>query len=161
MRSLKSLALLGLTSLSLSASLAAQTPAATTAPAAAPAPDPTRVIPPKLDYDSLAFARQLTNWFYASEADSLFAHSAPEMQGQMTKEGWSQAMAQFVGRVGFETSLVEERWVKRNGRRQYWRVLHASDFPDEPVMLRFALLPGKLMAGVGMNPASQAPPVDP
>ena len=160
MKSLFRLALLGL---AVAAPVAAQTPAPAPAPAAAPAPavDRTREIPPKLDYDSVAFARQLTNWFYAGETDSLFAHSPPEMQAQMTKEAWAQAMMQFTGRVGSEASLVEERWVKRNGKRQYWRILRGTDFTDEPVMLRWALLPGKMMAGVGMNPASQAPPIDP
>ncbi|HTK56291.1 MAG TPA: hypothetical protein VL295_05660 [Gemmatimonadales bacterium] len=160
MKSFSRLALLGLV---VAAPVAAQNPAPAPAPAAAPTPavDRTREIPPKLDYDSVAFARQLTMWFYAGEADSLFAHSAPEMQAQMTKEAWGQAMMQFTGRVGSEASLVEERWVKRNGKRQYWRVLNATDFTEQPVMLRFALIPGKLMVGVGMNPASQAPPVDP
>lgn len=163
MKSLSRLVLLGLTSLWLSASvaaapLAAQTPAPA-APAAAPAPVPTP--PVKLDYDSLAFARQLTMWFYAGETDSLFAHSPPDMQAEMTKERWAQAVMQFTGRVGSEASLVEERWVKRNGRRQYWRILNATDFTEQPVMLRFVLLPGKMMGGVGMNPASQAPPIDP
>ena len=155
MKSLKLLALAGLLG---AAPLAAQTPAAAPAtPAAAPAPTP----PAKLDYDSLAFGRQLTNWFYAGEADSLFAHAPAEMQAQMTKEAWGQAMMQFVGRAGSEASLVEERWVLRNGKRQYWRVFNATEFTQEPVMLRWVLLPGKMIGGVGMNPASQAPPVDP
>lgn len=143
------------------APLAAQTPAPAPAPAAAAAPAPAPAPAPKLDYDSLAFGRQLTNWFYAGEADSLFAHSPAEMQAQMTKEAWGQAMMQFVGRAGAEASLVEERWVKRNGKRQYWRVFNATEFTQEPVMLRWVLLPGKMIGGVGMNPASQAPPTDP
>ena len=40
-------------------------------------------------------------------------------------------------------------------------VPYATDFTEQPVMLRFALIPGKLMVGVGMNPASQAPAIDP
>ncbi|HWA40168.1 MAG TPA: hypothetical protein VG712_01060 [Gemmatimonadales bacterium] len=155
MKSLYRIALLGA---SVAAPLAAQTPApAAATPAAAPAPTP----PPTLDYDSLAFGRQLTSWFYAGESDSLFAHSPAEMQAQMTKEAWGQAMMQFVGRAGSEASLVEERWVKRGGKRQYWRVFNATEFTQEPVMLRWVLLPGKMIGGVGMNPASQAPPVDP
>ena len=78
MRSLKYLALLGLFA---AVPSAAQTPAAT--PAAAPAPDPRTLIPPKLDYDSLAFGRQMTEWFFYAQADSLWAHTAPGMQQQL------------------------------------------------------------------------------
>ena len=156
MKSLSRIALLGLFA---AAPVAAQTPAP--APTATPAAAPASTPPAKLDYDSLAFGRQLTLWFYVGEADSLFAHSPTEMQAQMTKEAWGQAMMQFVGRAGSEASLVEERWVTRNGKRQYWRILNATDYTEQPVMLRFALIPGKLMVGIGMNPLSQAPPVDP
>ena len=166
MRLLKSLALLGLTSLSLSAGfaaapLAAQT-TATAATPATPAVDPTRVIPPKLDYDSLAFGRQMTQWFYSAEVDSLWAHSDPGMQQQLgNKEKWSEMVAQFAERAGMETGVVEDRWVKRNGRRQLWHIFNASEFTEEPLMLRWVLEPGKLVGGLGLNPASQAPPVDP
>jgi hypothetical protein len=153
MRQFRNLALLGLL---VAAPLAAQTPA--TPPAPAPAP----VTPAKLDYDSVAFARQLTNWFYSSELDSLWAHTDPEMQQNMgTKEKWTEMIGSFIERAGMEDSLVEERWVKRNGQRQYWRVLRATEFTQEPVVLRWALLPGKVVNGLGMNPLSRVPPIDP
>lgn len=147
-------ALLGLP---LAASLAAQTPA-TPPPAATPAPHP---IPVALDYDSVAFAHQLTAWFYAGEADSLWAHSDSGMQAQFPVAEWRDATLQFATRGGTELSVVEERWVRRNGHRQYWRVINASNFTDAPLMLRFALAPGRKVMGVGMNPANQAPTVDP
>lgn len=163
MRSLKYLALLGLTSLSPAARLAAQTPAPQPAPAAAaPAPDPRTLIPPQLDYDSLAFARQMTEWFFYAQVDSLWAHTHPMMQQQMgSKEKWSEMFTQFTTRAGMESDVVEERWVKRNGKRQYWHIFNASEFTQEPLMLRWVLEPGKLVGGLGLNPASQAPPVDP
>lgn len=143
--------------------LAAQTtgaPAHAVSPASAvtPTPPPVR---PALDYDSLAFARQLTNWFYAGEVDSLAAHADSGMQANFGRDKWVEATGQWLTRAGAETSLLEERWVKRNGSRQYWRVMNVSNFPDGAVMLRWVLEPGKRIAGVGMNPASQAPPVDP
>src|SRR5437868_6603218 len=160
MRSLKYLALLGLVG---AAPLAAQTPAAAPPQSAtATAPDPTKRTPPKLDYDSLAFGRQLTEWFYYAQVDSLWAHTHPMMQQQMgSKDKWSEMVAQFTGRAGMETDVVEERWVKRNGKRQYWHIFHASEFTEEPLMLRWVLEPGKLVGGLGLNPASQAPAVDP
>ena len=150
-------ALLGL---SLAASLAAQTPTPVSPPTAAPVPAPATP-PAALDYDSVAFARQLTQWFYAGQADSLFAHGDSMMQVNFPKAKWAEATMQWIGHIGEESRLIEERWVKRNGRRQYWRIISATEFTDQPVMLRFVLEPGRKIAGVGMNPASQAPPVDP
>ena len=141
--------------LALAAPLSAQTPPP--APAAATAP---AIAPVTLDYDSVAFARQLTDWFYAGEVDSLFAHSDAGLQANFPRDKWVEATGMWLTRAGIETSLVEERWVKRSGIRQYWRVMNVSNFPDGAVMLRWALEPGKKIAGVGMNPASQAPPVD-
>ncbi|HET7041254.1 MAG TPA: hypothetical protein VFI13_04520 [Gemmatimonadales bacterium] len=152
MRQLSS-ALLGLL---LATSLAAQTPSP--APATPTPPPPT---PVALDYDSLAFGRQLTDWFYAGQVDSLFAHSDAGMQANFPRDKWVEATGQWLTRAGMETSLVEERWVRRNGIRQYWRVMNVSNFPDGAVMLRWVLEPGKKIGGVGMNPASQAPTVDP
>lgn len=149
--------------LAVATSLAAQTPATPPRPAnpvatVTPTPPPIR---PALDYDSLAFGRQLTDWFYAGQVDSLFAHSDSAMQVNFPHDKWVEATGQWLTHAGAETSLLEERWAKRNGLRQYWRVMNVSNFPDGAVMLRWVLEPGKRIAGVGMNPASQAPPVDP
>ena len=136
------------------------TPAATpaAAPAAAPVPRPML----KLDYDSLAFARQAHNWFLAGEVDSLWAHSDSGFRQAMgSKDEWMNMQMQLTARAGAEASLVEERWIKRNNTRQYWRVFNATDFTDEPVVVRWALLPGKMIAGLGMNPLSRAPAADP
>jgi hypothetical protein len=135
-------------------------PAATPAPAAAPAPAPAP--PAKLDYDSLAFARQVNTWFLTGDMDSLWAHTDSVMKVNMkSKDEWMNMYMQFTSRAGGEASLVEERWVKRNNVRQYWRIFNATDFPDEPVVLRWALVPGKVIVGLGMNPLSRVPPVDP
>jgi hypothetical protein len=141
----------------LAAPAAAQTPAAATA-ATTPAPRPAR-----LDYDSLAFGRQVTTWFYAGQLDSLWAHTDSGLKERMggTKEGWNQPMSQFLERVGSEVSLVEERWILRNGARQYVRVFNSTEFTQEPVAIRWVLLPGKMIGGSGMNPLSRMPPADP
>ena len=139
------------------APLAAQTPAPA-APAAVPAPTP----PTKLDNDSLEFARQVTLWFYSGVVDSLWAHTSPEWQAAMeSKDRWSAMFGDFIQRLGSETELVEERWMKRNGQRQYVRVLRAAEFSAEPVAIRWVILPGKLLGGAGMNPLSRMPPADP
>ena len=152
MKSLSRIALLGLF---VAAPLAAQTPAPA-APAAAPTP------PPKLDDDSLEFARQVTLWFYSGAVDSLWAHTSPEWQAAMgSKDRWSAMFGDFIQRLGSETELVQERWIKRNGQRQYVRVLRAAEFSEEPVAIRWVILPGKRLGGAGMNPLSRMPPADP
>jgi hypothetical protein len=137
------------------------TPTPAVAPAAAPAATPAPRPIQKLDYDSLAFGRLANEWFLTGEIDSLWAHTDSGMKANMgSKDQWMTMQMQFTSRAGTEASLVEERWVKRNNTRQYWHIFHATEFTDEPVMLRWALFPGKMIAGLGMNPLSQAPPVD-
>lgn len=70
-------------------------------------------------------------------------------------------LAQASARAGTEASLVEERWVRRNGDRQYWRISRFTDFTDEPVVLRIIILPTGEWGGMGFNPLSRVPPVDP
>jgi hypothetical protein len=118
--------------------------------------------PPKLDYDSLAFGRQLTQWFLYAEVDSLWAHSDSALRQNVGNDPgfWADQIAQFAMQAGQETGLVEERWVQRLGLRQYWRIIRLSDSP-EPVALRWVMRPGKMVSGLGINPASALPPVDP
>ncbi|MFN2564067.1 MAG: hypothetical protein ABR499_03540 [Gemmatimonadaceae bacterium] len=127
--------------------IAAQTPA----PSGQPAVD-TR--------DSLAFARKVTLWFYSGMADSLWANMTPRFQEGGSKERILQEVAQFTARLGTETEVVEEKFVKRNGRTQYWRTANYSLFP-EPFLLRWVITSDLRIDGVGMGPRSQAPPVDP
>jgi hypothetical protein len=142
----------------LAAPVAAQTPA----PASPPSAPASRPRPAKLEYDSLAFGRQFTTWFYAAQLDSLWAHTDSAMQASLgTKEGWNQRLTEFLERVGSELSLVEERWMLRNGARQYVRVFNGSEFTQEPVVIRWVLAPGKKVIGAGMNPLSRVPPADP
>jgi len=66
---------------------------------------------------------------------------------------------QMSSRAGEETKVLEEKVVMRNGSPQYWRTAEFS-MMAEPVMLRWVIVNGEIN-GVGMNPASQAPPIDP
>ena len=124
---------------------------------------PTRVPPPpKLDYDSLAFARQVTQWFLYADIDSLWAQSDTSLQTAYggNKGVWADQVAQFALQLGQENALVEERWVQRLGFRQYWRIVRLSEV-SEPFAIRWVLLPGKKIRGMGINPANDLPPVDP
>ena len=136
------------------ASLHAQTPAAAAAaPAAAP-----RV---RLPADSLAIARKYANWVWTSQIDSIFAHSRTETRTDEARAQFMDMMAQVAARAGTEDRMVEERWVRRNGNRQYWRVVNMTDFHDEPIVLRIVMLPDGNWGGMGLGPLSQVPPIDP
>jgi hypothetical protein len=120
------------------------------APAKQPAPQPA---PP----DTLALARQYTRWFYQGQMDSLAEHWAPvdpppvsELHGRL---------AGLVSRAGEEVEVLEEKFVRRMGRTQYWRTARFSHFP-EPLLIRWVIGPQGWLAGMGMGPLSAAPEID-
>lgn len=111
--------------------------------------------------DSLALARQYTQWFYAGMADSLLAHYDPaDSTNRGTAEDILGALDQLTSRAGNEVSVIEEKFVKRNHRTQYWRTAKFDNM-DEPILLRWVILPGGYIGGLGLGPLSQAPPIDP
>jgi len=115
----------------------------------------------KQPVDSLALARQYTMWFYAGMADSLLAHYDPaDSAGRGNAEQILQALDQLTARAGNEVSVIEEKFIKRNGRTQYWRTAK-FDHMDEPILLRWVIMPDGYIGGLGLGPLSQAPPIDP
>jgi hypothetical protein len=134
------------------------TASAQTAQSGAPAARPR---PAQLPTDSLERARKYTLWLYTNQSDSLFSalDSASRADAGSAKgvESWVANLATF---AGTEESLVGERWVTRNGRRQYWRTAKFSGY-GEPVQIRWVLNAKGEIGGLGMNPASSAPPIDP
>jgi hypothetical protein len=111
--------------------------------------------------DSLALARQFTVWLYTGQVDSLFAHHPADAQRDTTlRRRIRESVDQLALRAGTETSVIEEKFVKRNGRTQYWRTAKFTDF-DQPLLVRWVLNPDGTIGGIGMGPLSQAPPIDP
>jgi len=111
--------------------------------------------------DSLALARQYTVWLYTGQVDSLFAHHPADAQHDSTlRRRITASVEELALRAGTETSVIEEKFVKRNGRTQYWRTAKFSDFA-EPLLVRWVLNPDGTIGGIGMGPKSQAPPIDP
>ena len=111
--------------------------------------------------DSLALARQYTAWLYTGQVDSLFAHHPVDDQRDSTlRRRITASVEQLALRAGTETSVIEEKFVKRNGRTQYWRTAKFSDFA-EPLLIRWVMNPDGTIGGIGMGPKSQAPPIDP
>ncbi len=145
--------------------LTAQTPApaapataatSATATAAAPAAP---VVHPKVG-NEIELGRKFTAWLYVGQFDSLFTRMSKDAQEQMkSPDEMAGEFDQFTAQVGEETGVVEEKVVMRKGNPQYWRTANFSMAP-EPIMIRWVIVNGEIW-GIGINPASQAPPIDP
>lgn len=122
-----------------------------------PAPGPTMAT---TRTDSLALARKYTAWFYTGQMDSLWAHQSAEAKQGNSPDQLLQTLMQLSGQVGVEEKVVEERFVRRLGKTQYWRTSQFSG-GGEAFMLRMVLTPQGEFAGFGFNTRSQAPPIDP
>lgn len=108
--------------------------------------------------DSLALARQYSDWLYAGEADSLFGHTTDEARAELTAERYARTSELIAQRAGFEIDM-EETWKLRNGDCQYWRTATFSAM-EEPFLLRWVLDSAGRISGLGLGPYSQAPPVE-
>ena len=138
----------------------APAPAVTPAPAAAPATPAAPAAPIKPIGNEIELGRKFTQWLFTAQFDSLFAHADADGQQTLGKPEEMQAhLDELVARLGDESEVIEEKVVMRNGKPQYWRTSNYSLAP-EPFMLRWVIVKGQIM-GIGMNPASQAPPIDP
>jgi len=110
--------------------------------------------------DSLAIARKYTAWFFTGQVDSLWAHQSAEGKKSNTPAELLQTLIDLTGQVGVEDRIIEERFVKRLGKTQYWRTSQFSG-GGEAFMVRMVLTPQGEFAGFGFNTKSQAPAVDP
>lgn len=141
--------------------LAAQTEgaAASTQATAAAAPAPKPVVHPKVG-NEIELGRKFTMWLYFGQFDSLYARMDADSRTELgSPEKMAEEFDSFVSQVGEETSLIEEKVVMRNGNPQYWRTANFS-LASEPIMIRWVIVNGEIW-GIGANPASQAPPIDP
>jgi hypothetical protein len=110
--------------------------------------------------DSLALARQYSEWLYAGEADSLLAHSVEETRTEMSENGGFTRLSQMIAEhAGFELEVSEETWKMRNGQCQYWRTAQFSAM-EEPLLVRWVLDPQGRIEGIGAGPLTQAPEVE-
>lgn len=128
------------------------------APPVAPAARPALA---QLPSDSLERARRFTTWLYTNQTDSLFANMDSAGQQDMKgPKGWEETVAQLAMRAGTEEQLISERWVTRLGKRQYWRTAKFSGMA-EPFLVRWVIVAPGRIGGLGLGPASSAPPIDP
>jgi phosphate-selective porin len=134
----------------------ATAPAAAAAPAAPAAPP---VVHPRVG-NEIELGRKYTEWLYTGQFDSLFVHMSEDARKDMeSASAMSARFDEFVAQAGEETKVMEEKVVMRKGNPQYWRTAEFSMAP-EPVMIRWVIVNGEIW-GIGINPASQAPPIDP
>ena len=141
--------------------LVAQTPAPAAPKPAAATPAGTPAAAKAGAIDSLALARKYTAWFYAGEMDSVLAHHSAEGRAELTKEKLQERLMEVTSRAGAEDSLIEEKFIKRNGQTQYWRTAKFTTYAEEPLVLRLVILPTGEIGGMGFNPLSRTPPIDP
>jgi hypothetical protein len=127
----------------------------------APAAPTARPKPAQLAADSLELAHKLTTWLYTSQVDSLVAHmDSASRADPHTSAMIEQWVAQLAMNAGSEQQLLEERWVTRNGLRQYWRKAKFSNL-EEPFLVRWVIVAPRTIGGLGLGFANQAPPIDP
>lgn len=113
----------------------------------------------RLPADSMELGRKYSMWFYTGMADSLLAHMDSANRSTMTVAEIEEVMSRVAARAGNEVSVVEEKFITRNGARQYWRA-SKMDILEEPFLLRWVITPKGEIGGVGIGPLSQAPPID-
>jgi hypothetical protein len=145
----------------LSLVLALALPAAALAQASPASAPPAHPKPAQLPKDSMELARKYTAWFYTNQADSIVAHLDSAQRGKPEQKAqYESRAADIAARAGTEKMLMSEKFITRNGARQYWRTAMFSDFA-EPILLRWVMGSQGEILGIGMGPLSQAPPIDP
>ena len=114
------------------------------------------------DTQWILYGRQLTEWFFAGQTDSIIAHSDPGVIEHMDgAKGLLEARDELAGRAGAETEVIVDKMTKRKGNMQYWRESKYELMPDNPIVLRFVFNPQAQIIGIGMGPASSTPAPDP
>ncbi len=113
------------------------------------------------DTQWILYGRQITEWFFTGQTDSVLAHSSPDAREHSGgANGLLEARDQLLARVGSETKVISDKMTKRKGNAQYWRESEYENGP-EPIVLRFVFNAQAQIIGIGMGPLSQTPAPDP
>ena len=140
--------------------LALTLPVAATAQVS-PASTSTHAKPAQLPKDSMALARKYTGWLYTTQIDSIVAHLDSAERGKPEQKAqYESRAADLAARAGTEKMVMEEKFITRNGARQYWRTAMFSNY-NEPLLLRWVIGSRGEILGIWMGPLSQAPAIDP
>lgn len=147
----------------LALSLVATSVAAQNASPAAPAASAASTAPAVnwTDTQWILHGRQVTEWFFAGQTDSVLAHSSPDVLERMGgANGLLDARDELLARAGSEKAVILDKMTKRKGNPQYWRESTYENAP-EPIVLRFVFNAQAQVIGIGMGPASRTPAPDP
>ena len=114
----------------------------------------------RLPADSLEIGRRYARWFLAGHADSIAGSIPADWLARLGgRDAIVQSQAVVAERAGREATLIEERFVWRNGKRQYWRTMQMTAM-EEHFLLRVVIEHDGRFGGYGIGPAGSAPPVD-
>ena len=130
----------------------------------APPPAPAASTTPAVNWNEtqwILYGRQVVEWFFAGQTDSILAHSSPDAREHSGgAKGLLEARDELLARVGSETKVISDKMTKRKGNAQYWRESEYENGP-EPIVLRFVFNPQAEIIGIGMGLLSQTPAPDP
>jgi hypothetical protein len=113
----------------------------------------------RLPADSLDRMRRYTDWFLAGQVDSVWAHVNTRGRTAFTREALAERHGMLLQATGGAFDTVEERFVWRNGARQFWRTMRAPAAPEN-LVLRWVVGGDGEIEGMGLNLASGVPPID-
>lgn len=113
------------------------------------------------DVKHLALGHQLTDWFLAGRMDSIVARMPDDIKEKSGGvSGLQDARAQLAQRGGEEAKILEEKMTRRKGLAQYWRSSLYTEFPQEPLVLRWLFDDSSRVVGFGLGPLGQTPAPD-
>lgn len=109
----------------------------------------------------LALGQKYTRWFLTGNVDSLVSVVHPSaLEGLGGVDGVREAQGRVSERAGIETTVVEEKLTRRNGRLQFWHAGDFSEFTSDQFVIRWLLDENGKIVGAGLGPKAQSPPVD-
>ena len=101
---------------------------------------------------ALARARQLSEWLWAVEVDSLWAHLSDASRTSLgSPDNITEQVMAFVGRFGPEVGVVSESLVRQEANYRYARVIRL-EAAEEPWTLALTLSPDLRIMDLDMNP---------
>src|SRR5688572_25239212 len=105
--------------------------------------------PAPLPAGSVELRRKFTQLLLPNQVDSLVARMDSATRAQPNIRGeYEQRVAMVAERGGNELKVIEEKFITRNGARQYWRTAMFDKAP-EPVLIRWVIGPKGELMGVG------------
>lgn len=113
----------------------------------------------RLPADSLDRIRRYTDWFLAGQLDSVWAHVNTRGRTAFTRDALTERHGMLLQGTGGAFDTIEERFVWRNGSRQFWRTMRAPAAPEN-IVLRWVVGSDGEIEGMGLSLVSSTPPID-